>query len=399
MKVYLIKASAGSSYSKYKAATGGPPQNIFSTAAATPEDVEVEMTDETIGMKTNFKSKADLVAIFMSTPDAWRAYKIADRFRELGKTVVLGGLHTLFCPEEAGKHADTLLLGEVEGVWEQLLADYEVGTLKATYQRNTPADLAELNPYPTHIIAPSSYNWTWSVVVGRGCPNKCGFCLVNKFFATCRLRPIEHIVEEVRHLKKLGITWVELHADNLTVNRKYAMELFEALAPLKMKFYGETTILIAKDEKLLTAARKAGVKALLFGIETPSKAALDGQGKKFVHPEKVKEYIATVKQYGITVWGDFLVGFDEHNPTIFKETLNFVKSIKADQTFEHLVIPFPGSDTFKIMERENRILTKDWSKYDGAHVVFQPKNMTVEELESGTWWLWRKSQGVLSSFF
>jgi len=398
MKVYLIKASAGSPYSEYKAETGGPPQNIFSAAAATPEHVALEMTDETIGMKTDFKSRADVIAVFMSTPDAFRAYEIADKFRSQGKTVALGGLHTMFRQKEAAAHSDTLLIGEVEGIWEQLLDDYKTGTVKKIYKRDTPADLTKLKPYPTRLIPPSRYNYTWSVVVGRGCPNKCGFCLVHKFFDTCRFRPVDQIVEEVRQLKRLGVAWVELHADNLTVNRKYALELFTALAPLKMKFYGETTILIAEDEELLAAAKKAGLKALLFGIETPSRQALIGQGKKFVRPKMAREYIATVKRYGIEVWGDFLVGFDEHDPSIFEDTLNFIKTIKADRTFEHLVIPFPGSKTFEILEQEGRILTKDWSKYDGSNVVFQPKKMTVEELNHGAYWLWKKSRGKLSSF-
>jgi radical SAM superfamily enzyme YgiQ (UPF0313 family) len=399
MKVYLIKASAGSDYSKYKAETGGPPQNIFSTAAATPKGVDIQMTDETIGMKTNFRSDADIVAIFMSSPDAYRAYEVADKFSKKGKTIVLGGLHTKFCQEEAMEYADALLIGEVEGVWEQLLDDFQNEQLKRVYQRNNPVDLSHLNPYPTHIISPEKYNYTWSVVVGRGCPNKCSFCLVHEFSNSCRFRPVEHVIDEIRNLKTLGVEWVELHADNLTVNRKYALELFQALVPLNMKLYGETTILIAKDDELLKAAQKAGLKALMFGIETPSQEALKSQDKNFVKPEKVKDYISRVKNYGIEVWCDFLVGFDEHDTSIFKETLSFIKNIKADRTFEHLVIPFPGSKFFKDLDGQGRILTYDWSKYDGSHVVFQPAHMTVDELNEGVYWLWAKSQGEFKSFF
>lgn len=397
MKVYLIKASSGNDYSKYKAETGGPPQNIFATAAATPKGVEIEMTDETIGMKINFHSNAQIIAIFMSTPDAYRAYEIAAKFRAKGKTIVLGGLHTKFCQEEALEYADSILIGETEGIWQQLIEDFQEGTIKRAYKRQAPVDLSELNPYPTHLIQPRTYNYTWSVLVGRGCPNKCSFCLVHEFFDKCRFRPIEHIVEEVKHLKEIGVEWVELHADNLTVNRKYAFDLFKALAPLNMKLYGETTILIAKDEELLNEAMAAGVKALLFGIETPSEDALKSLGKKFVKPEKIKEYIKTVRSYGIEVWGDFLVGFDEHDGSIFKETLDFIKAIKADRTFEHLVIPFPGSQTFKDYDEMGRILTKDWTRYDGSHVVFQPKQMSPEELEEGVYWLYTKSQGRVKS--
>lgn len=394
MKVYLIKASSGSDYSKYKAETGGPPQNIFSAAAATPSGIEIEMCDETIGMKTNFNSKADLVAIFMSTPDALRAYDIADKFKAKGKTIVLGGLHTFFMQEEAARHADALLLGELEGIWSELLSDFENGKLKKVYKRSNPLDLAELKPYPTHFISPAKYNYTWSVVVSRGCPLHCDFCLVHQFFNKFQLRPIGNIVDELKNLKKEGVEWVELHSDNLTQNRKYALELFEVLAPLKMKFYGETTVLIAKDKELLAAAQKAGVKALLFGIETPSEEALKDLGKSFVKPDEIKEHVEVVKSYGIEVVGDFLFGFEAHDTTIFKQTTDFIKHINVDTAYPHLMIPFPGSESFDKLDAEGRILTKDWSKYDGSHSVFQPKKMSVNQLEEGTWNVWQDTKDL-----
>ncbi len=395
MKVYLIKASAGSEYSKYKAETGGPPQNIFSAAATTPSYVEIEMCDETIGMKTNFNSDADIVAIFMSTPDALRAYEIADKFKAQGKTIVLGGLHTHFMQAEANKHADAILLGEIEGIWEELLEDYQKGTLKKSYQRDTVFDLKDLKPYPTHIIHPERYDYTWSVVVSRGCPFKCDFCLVHKFFKKYQLRPIENIVSELKALKEIGVEWVELHSDNLTQDKEYAIALFEALAPLKMNFFGETTIMIARDERLLAAAQKAGVKMLLFGIETPSEKALKDQGKAFVKPNKIKEYVKIVKSYGIEVVGDFLFGFDAHDTNIFQETLDFVRDIKADKIYPHLMIPFPGSDTYKRLDDKGRILTKDWSKYEGSNAVYQPKLMSPKELEEGLWWFWYENASFM----
>lgn len=393
MKVYLIKASSGSAYSKYKAETGGPPQNIFSTAATTPKGIDIEMTDETIGMKANLKPDANIVAIFMSTPDALRAYEIADKYKSLGKTVVLGGLHTQFLPDEAEKHADALLIGETEGIWEELISDYQKNTLKKRYKRTTAYNLANLNPYPTNYIKLSDYNYTWSVIISRGCPMKCEFCLVHEFFDSFNLRPIENIVNEVKMLKSLGVNWIELHSDNLTANRAYALELFRELAPLNMKFYGETTVLIARDDELLQAAKDAGVKALLFGIETPSIEALKAQKKGFVKPDKIKDYIKKVKSYGIEIWGDFLFGLDDEGPNIFKEAEAFIKDINLDKPIPHLMIPFPGSKTFEKLDAEGRILTKDWSKYDGSHAVYQPKSITPEALEIGVYNIWKKVSG------
>lgn len=398
LNVYLIKASSGSEYSKYKKDTGGPPQNIFSTAAATPSGVSIEMCDETIGMKTNFRSKADIVAIFMSTPDALRAYEIANKFRKLGKTIVLGGLHTKFMQEEALRYADALLIGETEEIWPELLSDFQNGGLKKVYERDEPLNLSLLKPYPTDIIHPRKYNYTWSVVVSRGCPYHCGFCLVPKFFDGYKTRPIQNIVDELKLLKKKHITWVELHSDNLTYDRDYALELFKAIAPLKLNFYGETTVLIAKDRELLEAARNAGLKALLLGIETPSKDALKGQGKGFVKPSKIKEYVSIIKSYGIEIWGDFLFGFDEHDDMIFRETWDFVKEINVDNAIPHMVIPFPGSKLYNNLVGEDRIITKDWSKYDGNHAVFKPNKMEPKELENGLNWFYSQRYGKIGNY-
>lgn len=391
MKIYLIKASAGSDYSKYKAATGGPPQNIFAAAAATPKCYPIDMVDETIGARANLTSDADLVVIFMSTPDAYRAYELAEVYRQQGKMVALGGLHTRFNQQEAAQHADSLVIGEVENYWVQFLSDAAQGALAPIYQSSEPVDLSVLNPYPTDIIEPAAYDYTWSVVVTRGCPFKCNFCLVPKFFNQFQQRPIANIVSELEQLKALGVTWVELHSDNLTHDREYALALFQAIEPLNMRFYGETTVLIARDTELLEAAAKAGFSAVLLGIETPSEAALKAQKKSFVKPAKMKEYIAEIRRHGIEVWGDFLFGFDEHDARIFEQTQAFVKEIKVDKVIPHYMIPFPGSETFTQLEKEGRILTTDWSKYDGSHAVYQPKNMTVSELEEGVYWIWSKN--------
>ncbi|ELB1500944.1 B12-binding domain-containing radical SAM protein [Vibrio alginolyticus] len=391
MKIYLIKASSGSEYSKYKAETGGPPQNIFSAAAATPQWYSIDMVDETIGQKANIDTDAELVVIFMSTPDAYRAYLLTAAFRKKGKKVVLGGLHTKFNQEEAALYADSIIIGEVENYWVQLLLDAEFGILKSKYESDSPVDLSQLKPYPTNIIPPSNYGNVWSVVVTRGCPHRCSFCLVPRFFEKFQKRPIEQIVKELKSLKELGVKWVELHSDNLTHDRDYAIELFKAIEPLGLNYYGETTVLIARDKELLELAARAGFKGVLLGIETPSETALKAEKKGFVKPSKMKQYIKNIQDHGIEVWGDFLFGFDDHESSIFKESQSFIKDINLNKVIPHHVIPFPGSELFRRLEEEGRIITKDWSKYDGSHSVYLPKNMTTHELEEGVYWVWRKN--------
>lgn len=390
MEVYLIKASAPGPFKEYKKATGGPPQNIFSVAAATPSDIQVDMCDETIGMKPKRNTTADVVALFFHTPDAIHAYALAEKYRKKGKTVVLGGLHPSFMPDEAAAYADALLIGEAEGIWEQLLQDHIAGTLQKRYERDELLDLSELKPYPTDIIPPAKYDGLWSVVVSRGCPHRCGYCTVPRFFkGKYRLRPVENIIEEI---KNAPTDWFELHADNLTANRNYALELFRALKPLNINWFGEATIKLADDEELLQAAAESGCRELLIGIETPSQAALDESGKGFVAPEEVMEKVSRFHEVGIQVSSSMIFGFDTHTKDIFAESEEFCRFIELDEVEGVLLIPFPGTPFYKKLKEEGRILSDDWSKYDGDNVVFKPQAMSVKELEEGSYWFWEQVQ-------
>lgn len=388
MNVYLIKASAPGPFKEYKKALGSPPQNIFSVAAATPSDIGVTLCDETIDMRPNFKVKADIVAIFFHTPDAFHAYAMAKKYKKKGYTVVLGGLHPSFLPKEAAPYCDALLLGEAEGVWEELLRDYKAGVLAKCYKRKTPVDLATLNPYPVDLIPPSRYKHVWSVLVTRGCVHRCNFCVIPPFFGNqFRRRPIKNIISEIQ---ALPTDWVELHSDNLAADRDYALELFNALKPLKINWVGEATIKLADDEELLKAAAESGCRELLIGIETPSKGALSETGKGFVDPESIREKITIFHSHGISILSSMIFGFDTHEPEIFKESFEFCKQIGIDSVEAVILIPFPGTKQFTQLEAEGRILSKDWALYDGSNVVFQPKGMTPKQLAEGTEWFWKE---------
>lgn len=397
MKAYIIKASAPGPFKQYKKSMGAPPQNIFALAATTPPDVEVILCDETINMKPKYNLPADIVAILFHTPDALHAYKMADKFRSRGYTVVLGGLHTSFLSGEAFLHADAVMIGETEGIWEQLLKDFREGRLKPFYKREKPVDLSIVQAYPTNLIPPSKYNNFWSVLVSRGCVHKCEYCTVPEFFCgKYRLRPIENIVAEIKAAP--SDCWFELHADNLTADRQYALDLFNALKPLNIKWMGEATIKLADDEELLKAAAESGCKGLLIGIETPSQSALQDSGKGFVTTETTREKIKRFHEHGISITSSMIFGFDTHTKDIFQETLDFCREIEIDEVESVLLIPFPGTPLYKRLEQENRILSKDWSLYDGSNVVFKPSNMTAEELKEGSVWFWTEIQRKNKSF-
>ncbi len=383
MKTLLIKASAHGPFSGYKRARGGAPQSIFALAAATPSGVEFEIVDETIGGVVSFDTDAELAVVAFSTPDAGRGYELADALRAAGKTVVLGGLHASFLPEEAASHADAILIGEVEETWPRLLVDYARGALEKFYRAGAPFDLARLRPFPTSSLAPADYDWTWTVLVSRGCRNQCEFCTVNRFFDGLRYRPVEHVVDEIR---RCGTTSIELKADNLTMDREYCLELFRALEPLGIEWSTCAEIGLADDEELLEAAVRSGLSYVLVGIETPSALALRSSGKGFVKPERTKRAVERFHENGVVVDASALFGFDSHDGNIFEETFRFFSEIEVDACDSVILVPFPGTRLFERLEQEGRILTRDWSRYDGAHAVFQPQKLHAEELEYGAYW-------------
>lgn len=381
MKVLLIKACAKSYFKEYKKKRGSPSQNIFSAAAELQDSVELEMCDETADHKVNFKTKAQLIGIFFSTPDALRAYELAQEFKKLGKTVFFGGLHASFRTKEALLYGSSVIKGECEGVIHNLIDDFKnKKKLLPIYERNTPLDLKELKPYPTNLIKKEDYDDFWTVTVSRGCPYKCHFCVVNPFFGKIRYRPIEHIVQEIKDCKA---SFIELHSDNLTVDKEYAKKLFKAITPLEINWAVASDISIAEDDELLELAAKSGLVYLLVGLETPSQEALKGNGKGFVKVDEIKQRIKKLHDYGIIVDSAMMFGFDEHDETIFKRSLDFALDVGIDVCEPVVQIPFPGTKLFDNMEKENRILTYDWSRYNGTDVVFKPKKLTTKQILDG----------------
>ncbi|MCT4618372.1 MAG: radical SAM protein [Marinisporobacter sp.] len=380
MKVYIIKACAKSIFKEYKKYMAAPPQSIFSLASCTPENIKIDMIDETVDMKVDYKNNADIVAIFFSTPDAMRGYEIADEFRKLGKTVVLGGLHVKFNQEEALGHGDSLLIGECEEIWEELLLDYRNGAMKKSYEREIEMDLSKVKPFPKDIIPLSQYNYVWSVLVSRGCVNRCSYCLVNRFFKSMRFRPIDDIIEEI---KNSGAKIIELHSDNLTADREYAKELFTKLIPLNIKWVGETTADFADDDELLELAAKSGLSYLLLGLETPARKELSDMDKGFMKIERVKNQIKKLHEHGIMIDSAMLFGFAGHTKDIFEETVKYIKEIDLDVTHAVVPIPFPGTKFYDQLDKEGKIVTKDWAKYDGRHLVYKHDHLTEKDIEEG----------------
>jgi radical SAM superfamily enzyme YgiQ (UPF0313 family) len=331
----------------------------------------------------DYSKKFDLVGISCFTMFAPRAYEIADEYRTRNVPVVLGGYHPTAMPKEAKQHADSVVIGEAEQTLPRLLIDFEKGKLKPFYRSRTWAKPEDISPLRRDLLH-------FKPLVGglfatRGCPHRCEFCSITCFYKhTYRKRPIENVIKE---MKDISNKFVLLHDANLTVDLDYSKALFRAMIREKInkRWQGNGNIYaLGKDEDFLRLARESGCICWATGIESVSQESLNGV-KKFNN--KVKQYgrwIKNIRKNGMTVMGLFMFGFDEDTPDIFDKTLDALYEWEIDRGEFSILTPLPGTPVFDKLEKEGRILTKDWSQYTQTRVVFQPKNMTPEELFEGT---------------
>lgn len=351
-------------------------------AAITPKKHDVKIVNENYDA-IDFDEDVDLVAITCYTMTAPRVYKIADKFRQRGKIVVLGGYHPTALPEEAKQHADSIVFGMAEANWPKLLRDVEGGKLKPFYERDTNFDMVAIPPIRRDLIRHNPI--IGAVQSTKGCANRCEFCAISSFCGHgVKQRPIEDVVKEIKQMpNKIFV----IHDPHLTANPKYAHELFKELIRQKIRkswvANGTTNVLGKADVKFLDLARKAGCVEWFVGFESVSQAALNSIKKTHNRVKDFKKMIKRVHEHGMTVQGGIIFGFDEDDTTIFDTTLEKMHELEMDVVEINILTPYPGTPLFDKFEREGRILTKDWSRYNQVDVVFQPKQMSPKELLEG----------------
>jgi len=353
--------------------------SIFYLAQITPLNYSIKIADERY-KKINFNQNCDLVVVTFSTSFAHRAYEIADTFRKKGKTVIIGGQHASLIPNEAKNHADSVIIGEPDVIWLQLLSDFENGSLKPFYKNKE-------FPNPNKIKR-VRFNFKNRFTVARidasrGCPNCCRFCLAPVLLGDKqRLRPIENVISEIKSTKNKVINFDD---SSLTNNITYAKQLFVELKKLNKKFIccGNVDTL-NKDDVLLKLARDAGCIAWFIGFESVNQNALDEIGKKTNKIIEYKSVVQRIHENKMAVIGSFIFGFDADTVDVFDKTLEAIKKLGLDSVDFNILTVYPGTPLFEIFEKEERILTKDWSEYNFGRAVFKPKNMTSTELENNT---------------
>ena len=365
-----------------------PCLSLLRVAALTPADWETKVLDEKVAA-VDLEQEADVVGITAMTCTVTRAYEIADRFRARGIPVIMGGMHASSLPEEALGHADSVVVGEAEGLWPKVLQDLENGQLQPIYRHQQAAPgLDRLPPINWDLYRGKGYLPVHFVETTRGCPFDCEFCAVTTFFGGgYRNRPLEEVIDELEKLQpfegfvmKNMVFFVD---DNIVSNRSYARALLTRLAEMGIQWLGHASVNLASDPEILRLCQRSGCLGVLIGFETLSPETMLSIGKKSRLRIEYLDAIQKIHDHGIGVDGSFVFGFDTDDEGVFERTLDFVTRAKIEVPYFSILTPYPGTRLYHRLNGEQRILTRDWSLYDTSHVVIEPKQLTPEQLQEG----------------
>ena len=359
-------------------------------AGLTPDDVTVSFFDDRMEV-IDYDQPTDLVAISVETYTAKRAYQIASEYRKRGVPVVMGGFHATLVPEEVTEYAESIVVGEAEGLWNQVIDDFRAGKLRRIYRQAHRPSLTGLRP-DRSIFRGKRYLPVGLVEAGRGCHFVCEFCAIQSYFkSTQTRRPTEEILDEIRSVmaepedgsgRKKVLFFVD---DNISSNMEQAKAFFEALVPLGIKWVSQVSINAAHDEEFLRLIKASGCQGVLIGFETLNPANLKQMKKNFNTMKGGYEVaLANLRRHGIRIYPTFILGYDEDTAETFEETLSFaLKHHFYMASFNHLT-PFPGTPLYRRLEEDGRLTFDRWwldERYRYGMVPYEPRRLGAREVE------------------
>lgn len=367
-------------------------------AALTPPDWKLKLIDEQL-QPLDPKEPADLVAITTSTLTSLRAYDIADDFLRRGVPVILGGPHTFFHADEARAHASAVGIGEGETIWPRMLEDARRGRLKKVYQADLLPDLAGLPMarYDLLDLRPYRPFRTFTVISSRGCPFHCDFCSERLLLGErYRCRPVPEVIEEV---KRCGSRSIFFGDSNFGGKRSHAMELMEALIPLKVRWSALWSSYLCNDGPFLDLARRSGLLHVNIGIESISPQTLDSMNKRFNKADKYAEMLANLRRRGISYSLNFIFGWDGESEGAFATTLDFLERHKVPAAYFNILTPVKGTPLYDRMKAGGRITNlEDIDRWPGQNCYIRPPHGTPGTLERDVRNMYRKFYSLRSMF-
>lgn len=357
-------------------------------AALTPDGWETELIYEVIE-DVPFDTDADLIGVSTMGHGVIRSIDIAKEYRRRGKTVILGGYMASIMPEEAVKYCDSLIIGDAELVWQQMLSDFENGKLKKTYEKPLEGNWYSTPSPRFDLLEGKNLGDFLPVQAGRGCPNSCSFCSVSCLYRGRYVkRPLPEVIRDIEQIKSLGYKKILLLDDNIFSDRKYLDSLLDTLIKLDISWMSQCEITIGKDDELLEKLQKSGCTTLSFGLESISRESLISMDKGWAVPAEYDFLIQNIRNHGIDVSTEMVVGGEGDTLESIRMTKDFIERNKISVPRFYILTPFPGTRFFDQIKEEGRLVNNDIYSYDGTSAVYRPKNMTPDELTQAYWELY-----------
>ena len=365
-----------------------PPLSLVTIATLTPKEHTVWIEDENIG-KINLTDNPDLVGITVNVDTSERAFEIAKQYRNKGIKVVFGGIHASANPYLMLQNCDSVVIGEAEEIWRSLLNDCAENQLKSIYKNDKVTELENVPLPDWSFVNCTKYLYHNIIVTSRGCPFKCNFCYNSSDYVAnpFRNRPIEDVLKEIENFGTKQILFID---DNFIGNVEWTKQFIQTIKNKGFTWHAAVSANIFYHKDLIREFAKSGCKSLFIGFESINEKSVLSANKK---QNKVKEYeelIAFLHEHGIMVNASMVFGFDDDEPSVFKNTLDWLIKNKIETMTAHILTPYPGTVLYKNLLSENRIIDSKPNKYNTSNVVFQPKNMTAEELRNGYLWIYKE---------
>ena len=379
MKVTLIKVSMleGKGYDAMKPL-------IFSIFdAITPEDIDIEYIDERIEDIPE-KIDSDVIALSVETFAARRAYNIAKKYKTEKNKIVIGGFHATALPDEALEYCDTVLIGDAEETWPEYLEDYKKGKTKDKYSGNNRSNLTKID-FNSKAFEGKKYNKIGLVQFSRGCKFNCDFCSINSFYnCSVRQKSLDLIVEEIKNIKEKIMFFID---DNIFLNEKSAIELFEAIKPLKKKWACQISIDVAFNDKMLKIMKDSGCILVLIGFESLNTDNLKRMNKVAnLKIERYEEAIKNIYKHNLMIYATFVLGYDYDTRESIEATLKFSMDNNFAAANFNPLIPMPGTKLYSRLEENGKLIYSKWwlePGYKYGDTAFYPESMTPDELKEG----------------
>jgi radical SAM superfamily enzyme YgiQ (UPF0313 family) len=359
-----------------------PPLGLATLAACLSPDDEARIVDEHIE-PLPVDDRPDLAVIQVYITSARRSYEIADAYRARGVFVALGGLHVTSLPEEAAAHADAIFLGPGEDTFQQFLREFCGGRPQRRYVSTAGRTLDRVPPIRRDLIRRRSYLVPNSIVVTRGCPQHCDFCYKDAFFRGGRTFYTQRVDAALAEIERLPGRHLYFLDDHLLGDPRFARELFEGMKGMRRLFQGAATVDSILRGDLIERAAEAGLRSLFVGFETLSADNLRASHKRQNLNRDYAAVTSRLHALGVMINGSFVFGMDEDGPDVFDRTVDWAIGQGITTATFHIQTPYPGTGLHARLEREGRILTRDWDLYDTRHVVYRPRRLSPCALEEG----------------